>query len=583
MEKRRRILTGLALSLALCCSGTAWGQNGAGAGEVLNRQEERVEQVYINMPEVYVSIPGLTPEQVREREGFLSQQELELVDAVPFSESGEGISYYVLLDISGSMPNRYFTSVKEGIMNLQSWLGPQDRLVLCAFGEEVFLAADGSQTDEQMEEILKGLNNKDQRTLLFEGIDRVATLAEQDSCRRRVLFVVSDGEDIAVGKAGAQEALNTLREKGLPAYAFCIRDTATVNINTFGEFARTSGGELIPFQPQEGPQVLCDVAEGMQDDTWARYEASSNRVSNKEETFSLRSDNAVLTRPVFNGRWIPDHQSPRLLGANAIGDNQIRLTFDEGLLGVDTASNYHLTYGEEEIGITGVAYDSKNGSVVNLSLDRPVVNGAYTVNFYNITDDSMEENPLAGPVDIEITDAPDRPGPPVREEEKPPELFDYTGILFLIFLAILALIILLLVLKNRKKSGEEKEEDGSLDGGNVVVAGGGDFRQHIAVPEPQKTLLEVWVSKNGAASQKTTWYLGSSLIVGRSSICDIQIDDPEMSRQHFCLESDQGDIYLTDLNSTNGTSLNGIRIHEKRRIAPGSAISAGAMKFTIRW
>lgn len=90
------------------------------------------------------------------------------------------------------------------------------------------LAADGSQDAEQMQEILDGLNNRDQETLLFSAIDRAADLAESEKepqYRRKVIAVITDGEDFATGKTQSQEAMTTLQEHGLPVYAFCIQDT----------------------------------------------------------------------------------------------------------------------------------------------------------------------------------------------------------------------------------------------------------------------------------------------------------------------------------------------------------------------
>ena len=254
--------------------------------------------------------------------------------------------------------------MKEGIQNLQNSLGEKDKLILCAFGEEVTLAADGNQTPESMAGILAGLDNNDQKTLLFEGIDRAAALAsgaEGEECRRKVLAVISDGEDIAVGKKMAAEAQETLKETGLPAYAFCIRDTATVNINSFGEFARTSGGDMITFQPDEGAQILTDLAARLHQDVYAEYKADTNIVTNQEETFSLRlADGRVLTRDVMNVYWIPDEEAPYLLSGTMAGDRQIKLTFSEAVTGLEAAANYQVSFGGEPVGVTGVAYDKED-------------------------------------------------------------------------------------------------------------------------------------------------------------------------------------------------------------------------------
>ena len=99
----------------------------------------------------------------------------------------------------------------------------------------------------------------------------------------------------------------------------------------------------------------------------------------------------------------------------------------------------------------------------------------------------------------------------------------------------------------------------------------------------EKRTLNVIISAKGRQSRQVIWELGSSLIVGRAALCDVTVDDIEMSRQHFCLEWEDGGIVVTDLGSTNGTAINGIRIRNRRRLEPGDYIEAGSMKFTIRW
>jgi serine phosphatase RsbU (regulator of sigma subunit)/pSer/pThr/pTyr-binding forkhead associated (FHA) protein len=47
------------------------------------------------------------------------------------------------------------------------------------------------------------------------------------------------------------------------------------------------------------------------------------------------------------------------------------------------------------------------------------------------------------------------------------------------------------------------------------------------------------------------------IIIGRHPRCDIQVDDASVSRQHAKITSDGGHFYIQDLNSRNGTLLNG--------------------------
>jgi hypothetical protein len=61
-------------------------------------------------------------------------------------------------------------------------------------------------------------------------------------------------------------------------------------------------------------------------------------------------------------------------------------------------------------------------------------------------------------------------------------------------------------------------------------------------------------------------YDGAKCIVGRSGKAGIQIDHESLSRNHFEIEWDGKNFYLTDLNSTNGVYVNGERIVTAERV-----------------
>ena len=54
------------------------------------------------------------------------------------------------------------------------------------------------------------------------------------------------------------------------------------------------------------------------------------------------------------------------------------------------------------------------------------------------------------------------------------------------------------------------------------------------------------------------------LSVGREDVADIQIDDESLSRRHFQVLRDGDDYFIQDLNSQNGTWVDGRRINETR-------------------
>ncbi|MFV2016831.1 MAG: FHA domain-containing protein [Candidatus Heimdallarchaeota archaeon] len=78
-------------------------------------------------------------------------------------------------------------------------------------------------------------------------------------------------------------------------------------------------------------------------------------------------------------------------------------------------------------------------------------------------------------------------------------------------------------------------------------------------------MMQKIVFKSGSDEGKSV-YLDDELYLGRFSKkdkknpCNVFIKDIEVSRRHLRIFKSDGHVYLQDLNSTNGTSLQGIKI-----------------------
>jgi hypothetical protein len=64
------------------------------------------------------------------------------------------------------------------------------------------------------------------------------------------------------------------------------------------------------------------------------------------------------------------------------------------------------------------------------------------------------------------------------------------------------------------------------------------------------------------------------VVLGRSRECDIRVDDPNVSRRHAELLQEGATYWLVDLDSTNGTELNGKRV-SRAKLADGDTITLG--------
>ncbi len=70
-----------------------------------------------------------------------------------------------------------------------------------------------------------------------------------------------------------------------------------------------------------------------------------------------------------------------------------------------------------------------------------------------------------------------------------------------------------------------------------------------------------------------------AILVGTSSVCQLRLTDPEVSRRHLRLEGEGTRLRVTDLNSTNGTRLEGVAVQDAWAEA-GQCLTLGAT--TIR-
>lgn len=72
------------------------------------------------------------------------------------------------------------------------------------------------------------------------------------------------------------------------------------------------------------------------------------------------------------------------------------------------------------------------------------------------------------------------------------------------------------------------------------------------------------------------------ILVGRRDTCDIVLRFPNVSSQHCRLTMEQGYWFVTDLNSRNGTKVNGHRVTRKR-LDPNAKLSIAKHEYIIEY
>ena len=74
-----------------------------------------------------------------------------------------------------------------------------------------------------------------------------------------------------------------------------------------------------------------------------------------------------------------------------------------------------------------------------------------------------------------------------------------------------------------------------------------------------------------------------NVVIGRSQPATIVVADPRVSRHHCRVGVVMGEVFVTDLGSSNGTFIEGNKITSSRHIAPGARFSVGSHVFEHEW
>lgn len=74
---------------------------------------------------------------------------------------------------------------------------------------------------------------------------------------------------------------------------------------------------------------------------------------------------------------------------------------------------------------------------------------------------------------------------------------------------------------------------------------------------------------------------GVAFKIGRHETCDIVLDNDEASRWHAQFSIRQGQLYLEDLGSTNGTYINKRELKGERVVAGGDIVTVGEQSFLV--
>lgn len=106
--------------------------------------------------------------------------------------------------------------------------------------------------------------------------------------------------------------------------------------------------------------------------------------------------------------------------------------------------------------------------------------------------------------------------------------------------------------------------------------------QPPAAPNRPAGMPHAWLEgTEGAMKGRQAVLQQADTLVGRSTVCDVQIYDPKVSRKHLRIRYGNGAFFLQDQQSSRGTLINGERVMAQK-LTSGDRIDIGDSSMVFR-
>lgn len=536
----------------------------------------------VNMPEINAEVKGLDYD-IADVSANLGTVSLNPVSIENYDPAIHSSRVFMLVDTSSSLEYDTYL-IQDCITSYADTLGADDALVVITFGgPKAEMILDGSENMDEVYSVIDSIYCDQSGTCFYEALGMAydeANATSSGDFDRNYVIAFSDGVDEQDGGKTFDETIKDYASHSLPLYAACFSSYDTASIDKFGEIARSSGGSLsMIYEGYDFENLLYEINNV----SLLKLEADNNIADGNKKLLSVKIGDKYIEQEVLVSRHIPDTAAPAVEEFDFDSDNKtLFIKFSEKLS--DSASDpasYTVTNSDgKAFDIKNVKYSSTEFTVTLTFTD--IINGDYTVTFNNITDYSQEQNPISESVAFTAE------GIVVPTGDRGGNSMSLWVIIIIICVLIAAGVgvVLIIVITSKKRSDDQYRINENIPVNNDqnqlnYVQAPPVVKHHVVVNASKKVRLHIRTGNISEQSVETQ--VQSSLIIGRSNTCDIFIDDTKLSRQHFAIEYDNDNFYIMDLQSRNGTILNGYKVIGRQLLKSGDRITAGLsdIHFTV--
>lgn len=465
----------------------------------------------------------------------LGGQALTVLSVESEKEHHTPVTYFCLADVSGSMRTEQMAQAKEALLAVVDGMKDGDNMAVGTLGNQT--QTSGFLTDkEKMREAVEALEAGREDTNLYAGIVESIRVLQTDTAvnPRKCLIILSDGEDDQKTGITQKEAEKAVTDSSIPVYTVATlkdagNEAGIENAKLLGSFARMSTGGA-HFAP------VLDDSTGEQAGQSVILAMEAGFVVSAELPGTIPDKEEALLRMVYTS------------ADNTVYEDTLKIYTED--LGIETA-------GEPE------------------PEPKP--------------DPELEPDPEPDPdPDPGLDPDPDPdPEPKIQLQVMLPWLAGAAAALIIVIIVVIVLV------KKKKKQNDREDgwsEDSLEDTYTESVPESVDIPRTEAVSRPAQKTVPVYELRLYAIGYNTIVHTirleqGRKMTVGRNGKADIILDseDKKLSGVQCSMQWDGGKLYVWDMDSTNGTFVNGVSIKSMGRVAvhEGETIRMGSYEYRV--
>lgn len=453
----------------------------------------------------------------------LGNEQLGVSDLKRMNAAEKGVSYLFLVDVSGSMSDEKLKAVKQILTSTLEDITEKDNVSIFSVGNDAYANPFVSTLNEYRSQIdaidRKPTEDTNLYASIVKGLDVLKTGDKVND--KKCMVVLSDGEDDYTTGITQDEVYKKIESCHIPVFTIAMMEKKPTQ-------KKVDASKTLGSFARSSPGGL-DLVYGLDETT------SSNLASK----------------------------------INTAIDNGYVLTAD---------LSHYVSGGKEQV----------------LKLELKTETGSTSDSY------TIETNGFTGTAPSSPT--PEAGTPDEKEADESAE--EQSGNLWLIWVlsgAVVVIAVILIVLsKSRKKKVQveapqadpsenmplpEKEQAETASVTASIPAGGSDTLA-MSQPEPLDPDVTVVLTKMDRLNNQVYMVdIFGSIVVGRvQEKSDLAFpEDGKLSSAHCQISFSANKLYVKDLNSTNGTYVNGIPISGQYKLEKGDILQMGSLQFRVNW